>query len=213
MRTYGAGALDEMLGLCRRHGVIAIADEVMTGFGRTGKWWACEYLQQKPDIICLSKGLTGGVMPMGLTSCTGEIFEAFLDDDKRKMFFHGHSYTGNPLGCAAALASLDLMEEPETWKAIARISGRHQQAAAELNGNPRVSAVRHLGTMLAIEIGTEDETSYFNSVRDRLYEHFISRGVLLRPLGNVVYTLPPYCISDDELDLVYQVMREGLEMT
>ncbi|MDP1589008.1 MAG: adenosylmethionine--8-amino-7-oxononanoate transaminase, partial [Prosthecobacter sp.] len=188
MQVYSAAVLDRMIALCRQHGVLTIADEVMTGFGRTGTLFATDQCTHRPDLICLSKGITGGFLPMGVTICTEAIYKAFWlrDDAKGRMrtFLHGHSYTANPMACAAAVASLDLLEQQTTWDSIRRITAKHEVFAREavrLNG---MAAVRHKGVILAMEYRTPQHTGYFNSLRDRLYDHFMQRGIVLRPLGN-----------------------------
>ena len=211
MRMYEAEALDSLLQLCIEAEIILIADEVMTGFGRTGKMWATDYLQNKPDIFCLSKGLTGGTMAFGATTCTSKIFDAFWSDDKLKTLFHGHSCTGNPLACSVALASLDLMEKPETWENIRRIENEHNDFAKKISENPLVKNLRQRGVILAFDIETGQHTSYFNNLRDLIWRFFIERKLLLRPLGNTVYVLPPYCISDEELAKVYNGIEELLD--
>jgi adenosylmethionine-8-amino-7-oxononanoate aminotransferase len=212
MQVYSAAVLDSMLALCKQHGVLTIADEVMTGFGRTGTLFATDQCTHRPDLICLSKGITGGFLPMGVTICTDAIYKAFWlrDDAKGRMrtFLHGHSYTANPMACAAAVASLDLLEKEATWENIRRIEARHQTFALEAVALNGVAAVRHKGVILAIEYRTPQHTGYFNSLRDRLYDHFMARGIVLRPLGNIIYILPPYCISDEELDLIYTAIRQ-----
>jgi adenosylmethionine-8-amino-7-oxononanoate aminotransferase len=208
MLMHGAEALNEMIAICRENNVLTVADEVMTGFGRTGKYFATDYLSEKPDVICLSKGLTGGFMPMGLTSCTEDIFNAFLSSDKMNAFFHGHSYTANPLGCASALASLDLMEREETWRAIDRIGEKHIQFRGEMLSQVKLRNVRQCGTILAMELETQNDSSYFSHLRDIIYNFFLGKGILMRPLGNVMYLLPPYCISDDNLDYIYRSIKE-----
>lgn len=211
MQVYSAEVLDSMMALCRKHGVLTIADEVMTGFGRTGTFFATDQCTNRPDLICLSKGITGGFLPMGVTICTDAIYKAFWlrDDAKGRMrtFLHGHSYTANPMACAAAVASLVLLERDETWSNIARISARHVSFAIEAVNLKGVAAVRHKGVILAIEYGTSQHTGYFNNLRDRLYAHFMERGIVLRPLGNIIYILPPYCITDDELEQIYAAIR------
>jgi adenosylmethionine-8-amino-7-oxononanoate aminotransferase len=211
MVTYSVAALDEMIGICQANGVIAIADEVMTGFYRTGKMFASEYLTNTPDIICLSKGLTGGTLPLALTVCREEIFEAFLSDDKLKTFFHGHSYTGNPVGCAAALACLDLYEKPDFEAKIQHICEKHTAFKNRIENHSGVRVVRQCGTILAIEFETGQATSYFNNLRDTLYYFFLEKGLLLRPLGNVIYIMAPYCIEDEELERVYDGIEEALD--
>lgn len=212
MQVYSAAVLDSMLALCRKHGALTIADEVMTGFGRTGTLFATDQCTHRPDLICLSKGITGGFLPMGVTICTDALYRAFWvrDDAKGRMrtFLHGHSYTANPMACAAAVASLDLLEKEATWENIRRIEARHQVFALEAVALNGVAAVRHKGVILAIEYRTPQHTGYFNSLRDRLYDHFMARGIVLRPLGNIIYILPPYCISDEELDLIYTAIRQ-----
>lgn len=211
MKMYSPELLGKMLSLCKKYNVISIADEVFTGFYRTGKFFACDYQNEQPDIFCLSKGLTGGSMPLGVTSCSENIYEAFLSDssDKLKTFFHGHSYTANPLACAVSFASAELLEKEETQKAILRISQRHITFAKEIRSNKRLKDVRHLGTILAMEF--EGEDGYFSKMRNELYQFFISKGILIRPLGNVIYLVPPYCISDEDLDYIYFAIIEFLE--
>jgi adenosylmethionine---8-amino-7-oxononanoate aminotransferase len=208
MLMYEAGALNALIKFCKENSILTIADEVMTGFGRTGKYFACEYLNGQPDIICLSKGITGGTMALGVTSCTEEVFNAFLSNDRSKTFFHGHSYTANPVACAAALASFELLIKDECLQNIKRIGDRHLSFIEKNTSNSLFKNLRNKGTILAIDIVAEEETSYFNPLRDKLYHYFLGRGVLLRPLGNTVYVMPPYCISDDDLDYVYAVIED-----
>ena len=211
MVMYAADVLQDLLTLCRRHDVITIADEVLTGFGRCGRFLAVDHQEVPPDIVCLSKGLTGGTLPMGATSCSGEVYEAFHSDDKMHTFFHGHSFTANPVGCATALGSLDLLERDACWENIRRIEARHHSQIEAFRNHRLVKDARQTGTILALEFDSGSETSYFSEIRDRLYRFFLDQGVLLRPLGNVVYILPPYCISNDQLDTVYQSIQEALE--
>jgi adenosylmethionine-8-amino-7-oxononanoate aminotransferase len=220
MVIHEAEALSEMIRICRENYIFTIADEVFTGFGRTGKFFASDYLSEKPDMMCLSKGLTGGTMAMGVTSCTEEIFNAFLSEDRMKTFFHGHSFTANPVACSASLASMDLMERRETVESIQRISKRHakfvkmllrhksQDPRPKSQVKGRIEEVRQMGVILAIELKTSGETSYFNSIRDRAVKFFLEKGILLRPLGNVIYIVPPYCISDKDLDYIYDSILE-----
>lgn len=210
MLMYEARYLDELLEVAREKNIICIADEVMTGFGRTGKNFAIEHLQTKPDIICLSKGITGGFLPLGLTVCTQKIYDAFYSEEVEKTFFHGHSYTANPLSCAAAIASIQLLLTSKCQEQIASICKSHAQFAVRISGNKMVTKVRQTGTILAFEIKTDDETSYFNSVKSLFYGFFVSKGVLLRPLGNVAYIMPPYCITETELEKVYTTIEESL---
>lgn len=210
MIMYSPEALDQLIAVCREHQVLAIADEVMTGFGRTGRLFASEYLSNKPDIICMAKGLTGGTLPLAVTSCTQEVFMGFWSDDKNKTLFHGHSFTANPLGCAAALASFDLFDKVGLSQ-IKRIEKQHQRFLQSIQTHPAVADARMRGTILAVEFKTGEQTSYFNQLRDQLYKFFLDRHLLLRPLGNVIYILPPYCISDQQLDQVYTAIEEALD--
>ena len=215
MVMHDPETLNEMICICREDKIFTIADEVFTGFGRTGKFFATDYISQKPDIFCLSKGLTGGTMAMGITSCTKEIFNTFLSEDRMKTFFHGHSFTANPVACSAALASMDLMEKKETWQNIKRIEKSHKQFVKHISRQSSVVShicdIRILGTILAIELKSQNETSYFNPIRDRAANFFIDKGILLRPLGNVIYLVPPYCISDKDLQYIYNSIELFLE--
>jgi adenosylmethionine-8-amino-7-oxononanoate aminotransferase len=210
MLMYDEKILDELIATCRKNNVLTIADEVMTGFGRTGKFLATDYCSEKPDIICLSKGITGGFMPFAATTCTQKIYDAFLSSDKSKMFFHGHSYTANPLGCAAALASLELFDSENTFEKINGIQQKHKQFANEIATLPKVKEVRCRGTIVALEINTNEPSGYLNNIRDKAYQFFIDKKIILRPLGNIIYILPPYCMSDNDLDLVYKAIKEFL---
>lgn len=208
MLMYEAPVLNKLIKICKVHSILTIADEVMTGFGRTGKYFAVDYLNKQPDIVCLSKGITGGTMPLGVTSCTAEIYNAFLSDDRSKTFFHGHSYTANPVACAAALASFDLLIGDECKQNIQRISNKHLSFIEKNKTNSFFKNLRSKGTILAMDMVTKEETSYFNSLRDRLYSFFLNSGVILRPLGNTVYVMPPYCTSNDDLDYIYSVIEK-----
>ncbi|GEO05374.1 adenosylmethionine--8-amino-7-oxononanoate aminotransferase BioA [Adhaeribacter aerolatus] len=205
MVMYEPEVLNSLLQICKGHSILSIADEVMTGFGRTGHNFACDYLTEQPDMVCLSKGLTGGVMALGVTTCSAEIFEAFLGTEPHKTFFHGHSYTANPIACTAGIASYELLVQPETQQNIQRIVAQHQQFARRLRENPLVKNIRQTGTILALEFNT-GQTSYFNQIRNSLYNFALQHQVLLRPLGNIIYILPPYCITDEQLATVYGVI-------
>ncbi|MES2630272.1 MAG: adenosylmethionine--8-amino-7-oxononanoate transaminase [Bacteroidota bacterium] len=211
MIMHSPEALDRLIALCKSHDALTIADEVMTGFGRTGKNFACDYLEQQPDLVCMSKCLTGGILPMSITSCTAELFDAFYSDDKAKTLFHGHSYTGNPVGCAAALTSIEMLLEPEMQANLARIAENNSLFAAKIAENRKLSRIQFRGTILALEIASGEGNNYFSSIRDKMYDHFLQRGILLRPLGNVLYIMPPYCITDAELNTVYNAILEFLE--
>lgn len=206
IKMYNPGLMDELLHTAKKHGVICIADEVMTGFGRTGKLFAGEYLQEKADIICLSKGLTGGTMALGVTACTGDIYNAYVNDDKYKTFFHGHSFTANPLACTAALASLKLLLRDETTAAIEYITRRNKLFAEKLGRHRNLKNIRTLGTILAFEIA-KGKDEYLNTISHAFTAQSMQLGVYLRPLGNTVYIMPPYCITADELKKVYEVLE------
>ena len=209
MNMYNAEGLNSLLKICHANNIICIADEVMTGFGRTGKLFASEYCDEKPDIICLSKGLTGGTMALGVTACNERIYSAFLTDDKRKTFFHGHSFTANPLACTAAVASLDLLQIENCKLQIELISEINQKFSEQLKAlsvqNPRC-----LGTILAFELESTDK-DYLNNISTILTEKALSKGIYIRPLGNTVYIMPPYCIKEDELNRVYEVILEIIQ--
>lgn len=210
MLMYEAKYLDELLLHCQKEGVLTIADEIMTGFGRTGKLFASDYLQQQPDLMCFSKGLTGGTMALGVTSCTQKIYEAFLSDDKLKTLFHGHSFTANPIACSAALASMDLIQKPETMRHIARIGEQHARFMQTIKGHLKLKDIRQTGTILALEWKTSEGTSYFSQLRDHVYNYFLQQKIILRPLGNIIYILPPYCISNEQLAYIYSKINEAL---
>jgi adenosylmethionine---8-amino-7-oxononanoate aminotransferase len=199
--------------LCDRYGTLLIADEVLTGFGRTGRMFACEHAGARPDLVCLSKGLTAGYLPLGATAATEAIYEAFLSEDRGKTFFHGHSYTANPLACAVGLASLALFREEGV---LARVQALERQFRAGLEPLRRVAwvgDVRVIGGVGVVELAFS-EAGYLASIGPRLYQAFLSRGLLLRPLGNVVYFLPPYVITEAEADWALEQIRgviEGLE--
>ena len=212
MLMYEAVYLDELIAIAIKKNIICIADEVMTGFGRTGKNFAINYLQNQPHIICLSKGITGGFMPLGVTVSTQKIYDAFYADDAKKTFFHGHSYTANPLACAAANASMELLVNEKCQLQIKQIVECHSAFAASIKNNSFVKEVRQMGTILAIELNTTEDSSYFNAVKKTAYEYYLSKGIFLRPLGNVVYIMPPYCITKDELKKVYAVINDSLSI-
>ncbi|MGB4399300.1 MAG: adenosylmethionine--8-amino-7-oxononanoate transaminase [Daejeonella sp.] len=211
MNMYDAEYLDELLRHCKNEGILTIADEVMTGFGRTGKLFASSHLKEQADVMCFSKGITGGTMALGLTTCTSKIYDAFLSDDKMKTLFHGHSFTANPVTCSAALASLDLLLEPKTLSDIGRIEEQHGQFLKHISNHPNVKTARHTGTILAIEWETGNDTSYFNSLRNDLYNFFLENGIVLRPLGNIIYIMPPYCITNEQLQYIYTQIEKALE--
>ena len=209
MKIYSPQVLKEMAEMCREHGVLLIADEVMTGFGRTGTMFACEQAGVMPDIMCLSKGMTGGFLPMGLTLCNHEIFQAYYQKDRSKMFFHSTSFTGNALSCAAANASLDIWEKEPVFERIARITKSHSVAALDFSQHNNIANIRQKGTVLALDIVMDDEkgTDYLSKIQPHLYELALEKNILLRPLGNTMYVLPPYCVSDNDLQEIYTAVK------
>ena len=212
MVMYQPAALDTLIRMCKESNVLTIADEVMTGFGKTGKTFASDYLVEQPDMMCLSKALTGGTIPMAITTFTQPIFDAFYDEDINKALFHGHTFTANPTGCAAALASLELLQTPEIQANILRVNANHLAFEKRVKSHPKVVTTRVLGVIFALEIKTESAASYYGNLRNKLYNFFIENGVILRPVGNIVYILPPYIITDEQLEKVYQVVESALEI-
>lgn len=228
MRMYPASTLRALAERCRAAGVLLIADEVLTGFGRTGPLFACEAAGVAPDIVCLSKGLTGGFLPLGATAVQEHVWAAFFDTDRRKTLFHGHSYTANPLACAAACASLALLDDACAARRAA-LEAAHRRGLARLASHPRVRCPRVLGTVAAFDLvddrhplddrvaatsapfDLEAEVGYLSPIGQRVARFALERGVLLRPLGDVVYVLPPYSTTPDELASVYDVLVEFLE--
>ena len=206
MLVYPAHILAEMRAICARHDVLFIADEVMTAWGRTGTLLACEQADVVPDILCLSKGLTGGAVPLAVTMATLPIFDAHLSDDRAKMFFHSSSYTANPIACAAAVANLEIWRDEPVLERIADLSARQQARLDALTG---VAGKRRIGTIAAMEVPATD-SGYLAAIGPRLLKHFRERDVLLRPLGNTLYVMPPYCISDAELDTIYNTIATAV---
>jgi adenosylmethionine---8-amino-7-oxononanoate aminotransferase len=204
MLTWPAEFVAGVRKLCDRYGTLMIADEVFTGFGRTGKMFACEHAGITPDIICLSKGLTAGYMPLGVTAATEVIYEAFLSDDRNKTFFHGHSYTANPLACAVGIASLQIFDEEPVLKNVARIESQMEAGLAPLRS---IGDVRVLGGVGVVEL-TGD--GYLDNQGPRLAAEFLKRGLLLRPLGNTVYFMPPFVITEAETEWALEQIRAVL---
>jgi adenosylmethionine-8-amino-7-oxononanoate aminotransferase len=211
MKMYAPEVLTQMAALCRRHDVFLIADEVMTGFGRTGTMFACEQAGVAPDLMCLSKGLTGGFLPMGATLASRAIYDAFYSADRSKTFFHSTSYTGNAIACAAAVASLEIWEREPVRARIEAIAKHHTQALERFRARPQVKDARSCGTIAAIDLQVPDG-GYFAELGPRLNRFYLERDVLLRSLGNVVYVLPPYCTTRSELDRIYDVINDSLAL-
>lgn len=209
MRMWSAGGLRGIRALTAAHEIPLIADEVLTGFGRTGPLFACEHAGISPDLMCLSKGITGGCLPLGATLATEELFEGFRSTDRSKTLFHGHSYTANPIACAAGLASLALLDDAsaERRRAIGRA---HRGAAARLETLAGFENVRVLGTVLAMDLSSTD-AGYLSTVGPALGRFALARGVLIRPLGNTVYILPPYCSTTEDLAAAYETIADFVE--
>lgn len=211
MVMYEAAMLDKLMLICKENNVLTIADEVMTGFGKTGRTFACDYLEQMPDMMCLSKALTGGTIPMAITTFTQPLFDVFYSDDINKALFHGHTFTANPTGCAAAIASIELLFTDEMQKNIQRVNKRHLEFQTHIKHHIKVKTTRVLGVIFALEVDAEGE-SYYGTMRNKLYNYFIESGVIMRPVGNIIYILPPYIISDNQLNRIYDVIEEALEI-
>jgi adenosylmethionine-8-amino-7-oxononanoate aminotransferase len=194
--------------LCDRFGTLMIADEVLTGFGRTGRMFACEHASVSPDIMCLSKGLTGGYMPLGATMTTEAVYEAFLSEDRTRTFFHGHSFTANPLACAVAIASLKLFREEDVLARIASLEGWLRDGLEPLRALPVVGDVRVIGGVGILELVSDKLSKsaggYLDDIGPRLAAAFLKRGLLLRPLGNILYFMPPYVITESETEWAIQ---------
>ncbi len=210
MRIYAPEILKTLTDMCRAHDVLLVADEVMTGFGRTGTLLACEQADVNPELICLSKGLTGGMLPMGATLATHDIYKAFYHKDRSKMFFHSSSFTGNPLACAAAVANLEIWEREPVQLRIDEIAKRHAHAALDLNNRTDISNIRQKGTILAFDV-TDTKAGYLSDLQPRLYDAFLAQNLLLRPLGNTVYILPPYCVTKEDLNDIYTGITFALD--
>ena len=211
MRMYAPEVLDELIQICRKHKVLTIADEVMTGFGKTGKNFACDYLKEMPDMICLSKALTGGTIPLSVTSTTEAIYDAFYSDDISKALFHGHTFMANPTGCAIALESLKILQEAPMQANLKRIHAKHQAFASKMDKHPKVARTRTLGVIFALDLEVPNTGEYYGSIRNELYKYYISHGVILRPVYHTIYVLPPYIITDEQLDKVYHIIEESIE--
>ncbi|RIV85095.1 adenosylmethionine--8-amino-7-oxononanoate transaminase [Aurantiacibacter zhengii] len=211
MLTYPPDVLTEMRAICARHGVLFIADEVMTGWGRTGTLLACEQAGVTPDILCLAKGLTGGSMPLAVTMATAPIFDAHYSADRSKLFFHSSSFTANPIACAAAVANVQMWQDEPVLKRIATLAERLGAVLENLSSRPDVVNPRQCGTMIAFDVDVGVDTGYLAEIGPRMRAHFFANDVLIRPLGNTVYAMPPYSISQADIDTVEQVMASAID--
>jgi adenosylmethionine-8-amino-7-oxononanoate aminotransferase len=215
MRIYDAKDLDSLLSFVKKQDIICIADEVLTGFYRTGKFFAGNYVSEKADIICLSKALTGGTLALGVTACTKRIQAEFMSDDKSKTFFHGHSFTANPLACTAAIASLTLLQQKSCRQKIKELAHRQKEFLKELWPFEKIKTIknlRQLGTIIAFEINTPEKDDYLHNIGVEFSKYCLKKGVYLRALGNTIYTMPPYCISKNELAKIHKVIKSFLEI-
>ena len=209
MRMCRSQFLARLRDLACEFDVLLIFDEVMTGFGRTGDWFASSKAQVYPDILCLSKGITGGFLPLSATLCGAHIYDEFLSEDWAKMLLHGHSYTANPLSLAAARMSLKLLRQNR--RGFIDMEARHRHLSERyLVGHPQLVRYRHCGTVFAVDVDSSNH-GYFNEIGPRLREEFLRQGLLIRPLGNTIYLLPPYCVTDDELELAFRAIPDCVE--
>lgn len=209
MQMHSAEFLREVAEICKNEHILLIADEAFTGFYRTGKAFAFEHAGIKPDLICLAKGITGGSLPLSATLTTETIFNGFLSDDVGRAFLHGHSYTANPIACAAAIASWELLHTPQTQQAIMRISNKTRDCILRLAKHPRVANARCIGTIGAVDI--RNCPDYFSGFSRKIASNALKQGVLLRPFGEVVYAVPPYCVTDAEIDRIYKTIENVLD--
>lgn len=210
MKIHDTKGLNEILNFCKTNEILTIADEVMTGFGKTGRNFASDFIDTKPDIICLSKALTGGLVPLAITSCTEKIYAAFLSNEMAKGFFHCHTYSGNPIACSAANAAIALLQTPEIQENIKEISTSHTQFKDRILKHPKVKTARSQGVIFALDLDTKMER--YGNLRDKLLSFFMKRGVFLRPLGNTIYIQVPYVITKEQLQKVYKTIEEALEI-
>jgi adenosylmethionine-8-amino-7-oxononanoate aminotransferase len=211
MRMYPAPLLRQFKEIAERHGSLLIADEVMTGWGRTGSLFACEQAGLTPDILCLSKGITGGALPLAATLCSAEIFDAHLSTDRSRAFFHSSSYTANPIACAAGLANLEVWQNEPVALRIQALELMHRERLAPFRSDARFANIRQTGTIAALDLKVTS-SGYLSGVGPRLRAFFRERDLLVRPLGNVIYLMPPYCATSDDLDRAYAAIAEAADV-
>ncbi len=210
MQMFDADLLDELIKIAQENGTLCIADEVMTGFGKTGKNFASEYLKTQPDLICMSKSLTGGLVPMALTSTTQKVYDAFLSDENSQGFFHGHTYSANPTACTSALASIELLQTDEMQQNIKRITKKHQEFNQRIKDNPKVKTTRQLGVIFALDLNVNMQR--YGNLRYKLFDFYMKNGVFIRPLGNTIYLLPPFVTTNEQLDKMYDVIEKSFDI-
>ncbi len=209
MHMFEAKYLDQILRICKEHSVITIADEVMTGFGKTGSYFASDHLQEKPDIISMSKALTAGFVPMAVTSCTQNIYNAFLDDSVGKAFFHAHTYSANPIACSASLAAIELLKTEEIQNNIQRVIASHKNFNDKIKNHPKIKTTRQKGVIYALDLNIKMDR--YGKKRYEIFNHFINKGVFLRPLGNTVYIQAPYAVTQEQLEKIYDSIIDLLD--
>lgn len=209
MKFHSPNALDKLISICKQENIICIADEIMTGFGKTGKNFACYYLNQSPDIICLSKALTGGLFPLSITATTLKVYNAFLDNDIKKAFMHAHTYSGHPLGCAIAIAGITLLTSTFIQEKIKWISENNTLFVTQQKKKFPTLSIRSLGVILAIDLNID--TDRYGNKRDELYQFFLNKNIILRPLGNTIYIVPPYIINQPQLNNLHQALSLCVE--
>ncbi len=210
MKMHDSDGLEAILSYCKNNSIITIADEVMTGFGKTGTYFASDQISIKPDVICMSKALTGGLLPMAITSCTQAIYEAFYSDDIGKGLFHAHTYSANPIACTAALASVELLQSENIQNNIKKVIASHKTFGDRIKEHPKVKSIRQTGVIFALDLNIEMER--YGNLRDKLLNFFMDNGVFLRPLGQTIYIQAPYTIIQKQLNKVYDVIEKVLNI-
>lgn len=210
MLIYSTNVLAQLAEICARYGVLLIADEVMTGWGRTGRLFACAHADVAPDILCVAKGITGGSLPLAATLCKPQIFDAHYSQDRSKTFFHSSSYTANPIACAAAVANIEVWENEPVASRLRGLEDMQRVGLAKLSDLPMLENARQIGTITAMDVKV-NRPGYLAEIGPRLYASLLDRGVLLRPLGNTLYVMPPYGVTQEDLDCVYSAIAEAVQ--